>query len=344
MRTFLHFSVRPIYVVALFGVFALAVVAMRSVDFSVGYLSKAERTNGAKTLAAFSEITRPAAKSVVEIVKGDEVVALGTVVSPLGYVVTKRSEVGNELRVRLPDGSLKTARILATDIELDLALTVVPDAELRSVRWGRSEGVRIGDWVVSPGQESRSWVGVISAKRREIRRVGGALGVRLSSRDAFGDGVEIIAVLPQTPAEAAGLVSGDRVLKVGERFVSTSSELISSIQEYDPGDRVLLEIVRGRERRGLEVKLGFYSIFDELNRNQRMSGETSDRRNGFPEVIQHAIPLAPNAMGSPLLNLRGETIGINIARADRVTTYSIPAERVMVSVRSMVSQLRQSQQ
>ena len=344
MRTFLHFSVRPIYMVTLFSVFALAVVAMRRVDLSVDYLSKAERTNGEQTLAAFSEITRPAARSVLEILKGDEVAALGTVVSPLGYVVTKRSEIGDSLRVRLPDGGLKTARILATDPELDLALMVVPGADLRPVRWGRSEGVRIGDWVVSPGQGSRSWVGVISAKRREIRRVGGALGVRLSSRDAIGEGVEIIAVLPQTPAEAAGLVSGDRVLKVGERYVSTSTELISTIQEYDPGDRVLLEIVRNRERRGLEVQLGFYSIFDELNRNQRMSGETSDRRNGFPEVIQHAIPLTPNAMGSPLLNLRGETIGINIARADRVTTYSIPAERVMASVRKMVAQLRQAQQ
>ena len=90
----------------------------------------------------------------------------------------------------------------------------------------------------------------------------------------------------------------------------------------------------------VRVELGFYSIFDRLNRNQRMSGETSNRRNGFPEVIQHVIPLTPNSMGSPLLNLKGDVVGINIARADRVTTYALPAERVMASVRTLVNDAR----
>ena len=93
----------------------------------------------------------------------------------------------------------------------------------------------------------------------------------------------------------------------------------------------------------VRVELGFYSIFDPRNRNQQMSGETSDRRNGFPEVIQHVIPLTPDSMGSPLLNLRGETVGINIARADRVTSYALPAERVIMSVRALVEKAKLQQ-
>ena len=62
---------------------------------------------------------------------------------------------------------------------------------------------------------------------------------------------------------------------------------------------------------------------------------------GWPPLV---IPLTPNVMGSPLLNLRGEMIGINIARADRVTSYAIPVERVILSVRRMIGDLRYSQQ
>ena len=105
-----------------------------------------------------------------------------------------------------------------------------------------------------------------------------------------------------------------------------------------------MNVVRDGVRVTRQVVLGFYSIFDEFNRNQMMSGKTSDRRNGFPEVIQHSIPLAPNAMGSPLLNLRGDVVGINIARADRVTTYALPAERVLGSVRGMIQRIRNGAQ
>ena len=43
------------------------------------------------------------------------------------------------------------------------------------------------------------------------------------------------------------------------------------------------------------------------------------------DVIQHELPLTPQAMGGPLVNLQGKAMGINIARADRVTTFTLPA-------------------
>ena len=182
----------------------------------------------------------------------------------------------------------------------------------------------------------------MSARRRAIKRVGGALGVSLGNQPGRLSGVQILAVVAGSPAETAGLEAGDEVLMVEERPITTRRELISTIQEYDPGDEVTLQVMRERDPLSFKVELGFYSMFDYQNRNQQMSGETSDRRNGFPDVIQHAIPLTSNSMGSPLLNLRGETVGINIARADRVTSYAIPAERVLESVRTMIRDLQKS--
>ena len=340
MRPFLHFSVHPRYLVGLVLILALSVVAMRFSGGGIDFLPPSQRTNGEETLSAFAPVTQRGEASVVEILTGEEVVALGTVVSPLGYVVTKASEISSAPVVRLGDGRRVEGRVLATDFELDLALLGVAVKGLLPVRWGGSRGLRTGDWVVSPGQEGRSWVGVVSAKRRSIKRVGGALGVSLGQGASRRGGVGILAVVADSPAERAGLEAGDQVLMVEGREVASSQELIATIQEFDPGDEVTLQISRGRNRMSVRVELGFYSIFDRLNRNQRMSGETSNRRNGFPEVIQHVIPLTPNSMGSPLLNLKGDVVGINIARADRVTTYALPAERVMASVRTLVNDAR----
>jgi serine protease Do len=342
MRTFFHFSVRLRYLVVLFSIFALALVAIRHSVDTGDFLMPEDRTNGEKTIAVFAPVTESAEAAVVEVITGEKVVAIGTVVSPLGYIVTKESEISDSPRVRLPDGRILDARIIARDQRLDLALLSIPGVRLPAVRWGRSQGLRTGDWVVSPGQERRSWVGVVSARRREIKRVGGALGVVLGNLPGRRSGVQITAVVAGTPAETAGLEARDEVLMVEERRVTTITEVISTIQEFDPGDEVTLQVIRRGTSMSFMVELGFHSMFDQWNRNQQMSGETSDRRNGFPEVIQHAIPLTPNSMGSPLLNLRGDTVGINIARADRVTSYAIPAERVQESVRAMIRDLQKN--
>ena len=100
MRPFLHFSVHPRYLICLVLILALSVMAMRFGGGGIDFLSPSQRTNGEATLAAFSPVTHRGEASVVEIVEGEEVVALGTVVSPLGYVVTKASEVSDAPLVR----------------------------------------------------------------------------------------------------------------------------------------------------------------------------------------------------------------------------------------------------
>jgi S1-C subfamily serine protease len=64
-----------------------------------------------------------------------------------------------------------------------------------------------------------------------------------------------------------------------------------------------------------------------------MSGPVSKRKDNFPMIIQHDLPLPKEAMGGPLFDVEGKCIGINIARVDRVTVFSLPSNiaRVMVS-------------
>jgi serine protease Do len=59
-----------------------------------------------------------------------------------------------------------------------------------------------------------------------------------------------------------------------------------------------------------------------------LGGPLSRRRAGFPLVLQHDTVLNPKECGGPLLNIDGEVVGVNIARAGRVETYALPASVV----------------
>jgi S1-C subfamily serine protease len=63
-------------------------------------------------------------------------------------------------------------------------------------------------------------------------------------------------------------------------------------------------------------------------RTSRLSGELSRRAEGFEAAIEHDSVLPPWLCGGPLVNLDGEAIGLNIARASRVSTYALPARLV----------------
>ncbi|MHC4406264.1 MAG: hypothetical protein ACYTG0_42060, partial [Planctomycetota bacterium] len=59
-------------------------------------------------------------------------------------------------------------------------------------------------------------------------------------------------------------------------------------------------------------------------------GPFSERRFGFPLAMVHDMPVQPSDCGGPVVDTDGNVVGINIARALRVTNYAIPAA---VSVR-----------
>ena len=58
-------------------------------------------------------------------------------------------------------------------------------------------------------------------------------------------------------------------------------------------------------------------------------GRLSEKTGGYPDVIQHDIPLPPELCGGPLFNLNGKCIGVNVSRAGRTKTYAIPADEIV---------------
>jgi serine protease Do len=291
-------------------------------------LPRTLRANGSETLSAIKTALEDRLRtSTVAILDDDKVVALGTILGDEGLVVTKASELGWQTSVRLPSGKEVVPESVYVNDENDIALLQLGQALGGQLKRSENKEVSRGMLLVSPASSRmRIKIGIVGADQRAVERVGGALGVGLGPEGLSVGGVVVSKVYEDTAAERAGVERGDIIGAVNEKVVLLREQLIEAIAAHRPGVNVVLKLKRGDENFDLNVVLGYRSTyFGQLeDRNQRLSGETSTRLSGFEEVIQHDIPVAVNAMGGPVIDLQGNLVGINIARADRVSTYAIP--------------------
>lgn len=79
------------------------------------------------------------------------------------------------------------------------------------------------------------------------------LGVQI--QDAEG-GVAVMMVMPDSPAQAAGLQAGDLISAVNGSEFSTAEALIAQISELQVGDEVTLSVLRGEEALEISATLG----------------------------------------------------------------------------------------
>jgi len=300
------------------------------------YLERGDRVNGWKTRQGFEALYQDHRASVVEILDGGHQVALGTVVSDSGHIITKASELGSDLEIRDHQGQRHVPFSIQVDPEIDLAILQIRSSSLRPVRWGDDSQVAMGLWVMAPHEdESQVRVGVISTSAREVKRKPGALGIVFFSdrrqRDTPSSalGARINRVVEGGAADKAGIKEGDVIVQIDGKPVQRSEEVIELIQQHEAGETIGLIIIRGEEEMSMQASLGFFdATFPEQDLNITLSGDISKRRTGFGLILQHDMPLPPKAMGGPLMQFSGEVIGINISRYDRVATLAIPASRV----------------
>lgn len=83
------------------------------------------------------------------------------------------------------------------------------------------------------------------------------LGVRLSEETERAEGGALVThVVPDSPADRAGLKDGDIVVSFDGKPIRGPLGLTERIQEHEPGERVALAVVRGGDKKTLEVELG----------------------------------------------------------------------------------------
>ena len=196
------------------------------------------------------------------------------------------------------------------------------------------ESPNLGSFLATPQPDGRpAGFGVVSVLERNLRDTDQAyLGV-IGDLNFTGPGVKIDEVAPESGASAAGLRSGNVILKVGERKISGLLELKNSLVGVAPGTKVSLLVSDDGEEKNIEVLLGNRPQLpnfpgDRLRQMERMGGPISRVRSSFTSVIQTDMRLRPNQVGGPVVDLKGRVIGVTIARADRTRSFVMPAATI----------------
>jgi serine protease Do len=281
-------------------------------------------------VAAFREIVANPAKSTVEVATEVETVALGTIVSADGFILTKGSDLKGKIACTLSDKRRFDAELIGVNKQHDLALLKIGAADLTPIVWSEAAEIPVGSWLATTGLANDPVsIGVLSAAARAIAAPRPILGVLLAQAEL---GARIENVMEKSGAAKAELKVGDVICGLNGDEIKSRESLIERIGKMEPGDQVKLKIKRGEEDLEIEATLGPNDEMDaEINRHEfqnQLGGELSRRRAGFPAVFQHDTVLRPNECGGPVVDLDGRAVGINIARAGRVASYAIPTATV----------------
>ena len=98
----------------------------------------------------------------------------GVIISKDGYIITNRHVINDakEIEVVLNDKRTYSAKILGEDPNSDLALLKIEENKLPFLKFGNSNNLRVGEWVLAVGNpynlNSTVTAGIISAKSRKI--------------------------------------------------------------------------------------------------------------------------------------------------------------------------------
>lgn len=288
--------------------------------------------NHASVLQAFNGIVESARHATVRVFAGDRQVALGTIVDADGYILTKASELRPDITVKLAAGPRLPVEVIGVSDRFDLAMLKVPATELQTVQWA-GQPARVGSILATPdGGPTPASFGVVSVEPRKLQS-SGFLGVALMP----DNGSQIRQVIPDSPAARADLQPGDRILAIDDMEAESRDAIVELLAPKRPGQTIELRFRRDDTVKEVRVRLGRRTEATAGARTSILGGDLSDRRSDFPMALQHDTTLRPDECGGPLVGLDGKAIGLNIARAGRVTSYALPAESLTPLIQQMIN-------
>jgi serine protease Do len=152
----------------------------------------------------------------------------GVIVSDEGYIVTNNHVIENasEIEVVLNDNSKYIARIVGADPSTDIAVLKIEGKNFKSVNFGNSDELKIGEWVLAVGNPfnltSTVTAGIVSAKARNINL--------LSERN--GQDVVPIESFIQTDAAVNPGNSGGALVNTKGDLVGINTAIASQTGSY----------------------------------------------------------------------------------------------------------------
>jgi serine protease Do len=307
-------------------------------------LKNSNQRNSFFMLQAFKEATGDSWKSTVQLICDGNQCALGTIVDADGWLITKASELDRQKEIVcvLCDNRECKAQFISSIQDVDLALLKIPVAGLDPVQWDTSIPNQ-GKWLATTDAMSSTpaAIGVVSAGPSKITNQMARLGVELSSQEpATTQGARVKHVLTGSGAYQAGLQKEDTICGLDGTDVRNKDQLLSLLRNGQGGQFLTITVRRNDETFEKRVRLMDLSVEMLDETEMEVNGPISARATGFNRVFMHDSVIIPNQCGGPLVNLDGRAVGINIARAGRVSTYALPADTVQSVVKGLLEQAK----
>ena len=245
----------------------------------------------------------------------------------------------NETKIvcHLMDGRKLKGKIVRIDKPTDIALVSVAANDLIPIKWSSNQPL-LGAFVLTPDFDGNVLaVGTYSVTPRSTSAGEQAfLGVK---PETTPQGVKISEVRRGEASYEAGLQNGDVIFKLGGVPIRDVTQLVMAIRNKRPGDRVAIEFLRNGAKQMVQAKLAGRNMNGEraarFKMMNRLGAVPSRRSDGFPNVFQHDSPLFPEQCGGPIVDLKGNVIGMNIARNGRAASYAVPSSHVQTIIKEL---------
>jgi len=271
--------------------------------------------------------------TVVEVRCDGRRAALGTIVDPDGWVLTKRGELSGQITCRMPDHRELRAEITATNPQHDLALLKVDTANLTSVTWSTEMEVRAGMIVaaVIPEVGRTPPVGGVCYPVREIKPNAGNLSLGVKDAET---GVEVEKVGGHPQILVGDIVTHVNGVSIPDRNAWKDMIVIEKTvggQALIGGDRVSVTVRRKGQVINVET-----TLVQRPHSPNTVDIPLSNRWSAFPAAFSAGLELPPDLCGGPVVDCAGRVVGLSIASANYIETHVIPAS----VAREVASELR----
>jgi len=286
------------------------------------------RTQGDAQKAAVRRLGDPLRSDIVEVVNGEVPVGLGTVVDDGGYAVAKATVLPPQPQCRLPDGSIMSVDVIGVDKAFDLAVLRLPRKMLPPVKWtGREDPAKAGTVSVAIGANGAVLsFGIVSVGTRRLTNIHPptydlplrvkAAAPHVSGQVSQTNGYVLNSV--DFVAEAAGLKSGDRLISIAGHVIATEKDLSRSVSACLSGD--IVEVVYARTAKTTTTHLPL--------RAAAGLWEETFRSDDFPVALEYSPPVGIDQCGGPLVDLKGQVMGITVGSSAPHAGWAIPANSV----------------